>query len=125
MAEVLEPLRRRTEMEDKLAELRRRLDEKTTEIEAFIAREQGMGDIRAMSPSDYEQLQRDVEELLEQWEEAAPEEGYGTPEDSQLDKLISERFEIEQKILVVSGEQTEGDDLDGSELEDKETFPES
>ena len=25
-------------MEDKLAELRRRLDEKTTEIEAFIAR---------------------------------------------------------------------------------------
>jgi len=43
----------------------------------------------------------------------------------QLDKLISERFEIEQKILVVSGEQTEGDDLDGSELEDKETFPES
>ena len=51
-------------MEDKLAELRRRLDEKTTEIEAFIAREQGMGDIRAMSPSDYEQLQRDVEELL-------------------------------------------------------------
>jgi hypothetical protein len=48
-------------MEDKLAELRRRLDEKTTEIEAFIGREQGMGDIRAMSPSDYEQLQRDVE----------------------------------------------------------------
>jgi phage-related protein len=39
-------------MEDKLAELRRRLDEKTTEIEAFIAREQGMGDIRAMSPAD-------------------------------------------------------------------------
>jgi phage terminase small subunit len=88
-------------MEDKLAELRRSLDEKTTEIEAFIAREQGMGDIRAMSPADYEQLQRDVEELLEQWKEAAPEEGYGTPEDSQLDKLISERFEIEQKILVV------------------------
>jgi hypothetical protein len=90
-------------MEDKLDDLRRRLDEKTTEIEAFIAREQGMGDIRATSPADYEQLQRDVEELLEQWEEAAPEEGYGTPEDSQLDKLISERFEIEQKILVVSG----------------------
>jgi hypothetical protein len=112
-------------MEDKLADLRRRLDEKTTEIEAFIAREQGMEDIRAMSPADYEQLQRDVEELLEHWEEAAPEEGYGTPEDSQLDKLISERFEIEQKILVVSGEQTEGDDLDGGELEDKETFPES
>jgi len=65
-------------MEDNLAELRCRLDEKTTEIEAFIAREQGMGDIRAMSPADYEQLQRDVEELLEQWEEAAPEEGYGT-----------------------------------------------
>jgi hypothetical protein len=39
--------------------------------------------------------------------------------------LISERFEIEQKILVVIGGQTEGDDLDGSELEDKETFPES
>ena len=49
-----------------------------SEIEAFIAREQGMGDIRAMSPADYEQLQRDVEELLQQREEAAPEEGYGT-----------------------------------------------
>jgi hypothetical protein len=112
-------------MDDQLDDLRQQLHQKTTDIEAFIAQKEGMGSIDEMSPSDYEQLQRDVEELLEQWEEAAPEEGYGTPEDSQLDKLISERFEIEQKILVVSGEQTEGDDLDGSEIEDKETFPES
>jgi hypothetical protein len=112
-------------MDDQLDELRRQLHQKTTDIEAFIAQKEGMGSIDEMSPSDYEQLQRDVEELLEQWEEAVPEEGYGTPEDSQLDKLISERFEIEQKILVVSGEQTEGDDIDGSEIEDKETFPES
>jgi hypothetical protein len=56
-------------MNDRLEDLRRQLDQKTTEIESLVAAEQGLGGIGSMDPSDYERLQQYVEELLEQWEE--------------------------------------------------------
>jgi hypothetical protein len=87
-------------MVEKLEELRRRLDQKTTEIESLVAAEQGIGSIENMDPSDYERLQQDVEELLERWEETAQEEGPGGMEDTPLNRLIAERFEIEQQILA-------------------------
>jgi hypothetical protein len=87
-------------MDEKLGELRRRLDQKTTEIESFVAADQGIGSIENMDPSDYERLQQDVEELLERWEETAQEEGPGGMEDTPLNRLIAERFEIEQQILA-------------------------
>lgn len=52
-------------MDEKLHELRRRLDQKTTEIETVVAAERGIGSIENMDPSDYERLQEDVEELLD------------------------------------------------------------
>jgi hypothetical protein len=103
-------------MVEKLVELRRRLDQKTTEIESFVAVEKGMGSIENMDPSDYERLQQDVEELLERWEETAQEEGPGGMEDTPLNRLIAERFEIEQIILASRGQQ--GNDFAGDETQD-------
>jgi hypothetical protein len=78
-------------MNDRLEDLRRQLDQKTTEIESLVAAEQGLGGIGSMDPSDYERLQQYVEELLEQWEEDG-QDGSGNVEDSPLNKLIAERF---------------------------------
>ena len=103
-------------MVERLEELRRRLDQKTTEIESLVAAEQGMGSIYEMDPSDYERLQQDVEELLERWEETAQEEGPGGMEDTPLNRLIAERFEIEQIILASRGQQ--GNDFAGDETQD-------
>ena len=87
-------------MNEKLDQLRRQLDQKTTEIESLMATQQGMGSIENMDPSKYERLQQDVEELLERWEETAQEQGPGGMEDTPLNRLIAERFELEQIILA-------------------------
>src|SRR4029079_17785144 len=102
-------------MDEKLGELRRRLDQKTTEIESVVAAEQGIGSIENMDPSDYERLQEGVEELLGRWEETAQEEGPGSMRDTPLNRLIAERFEIEQIILASRGQQ--GNDFAGAETQ--------
>jgi hypothetical protein len=84
-------------VDQELKELRRQLDQKTTEIESLIAKERGFGRLEDMDPADYERLQRDVEELVERWEEA-DQEAFTQAEDSPLNRLIAERFEIEQQI---------------------------
>jgi hypothetical protein len=89
-------------MDEKLEELRRQLDQKTTEIESLVAADQGIGSIENMDPSDYERLQQGVEELLGRWEETAQEEEPGRLEDTAPNRLIAERFEIEQRILATS-----------------------
>ena len=103
-------------MDEQLGELRRRLDQKTTEIESVVAAEQGIGSIENMDPSDYERLQEDVEELLGRWEETAQEEGPGSMRDTPLNRLIAERFEIEQIILASRWQQ--GNDFAGDETQD-------
>ena len=69
-----------------------------------------------MDPSDYERLQQDVEELLEQWEETVQQEGPGGMDGTPLNRLIAERFEIEQIILASRGQQ--GNDFAGDETQD-------
>jgi hypothetical protein len=102
-------------MDERLEELRRQLDQKTTEIESLVAADQGMGSIENMEPSKYERLEQTVEELLGRWEETAQEEGPGSIDDTPLNRLIAERFEIEQHILANRGEQPEADDVEGGE----------
>jgi hypothetical protein len=101
-------------MDERLHELRRQLDQKTTEIESLIAAEQGMGSIENMDPSDYERLQQDVEELLEQWGEDAQD---GEAVDAPLNRLIAERFDIEQQVLAARGEAVGNDsDVEGESI---------
>jgi hypothetical protein len=111
-------------MDERLDELRRQLDQKTTEIESLVATERGMGSLGGMDPSDYERLQKDVEELLEQWEAAAQDRS-GDVDDTALNRLISQRFQIEQQILATRGEQPEYDDFESSKIDERDTFPES
>jgi hypothetical protein len=100
-------------MDERLEEPRRQLDQKTTEIESFVAAEQGMGSIENMEASEYERLEQTVEELLGRWEETAQEGGPGGMDETPLNRLIVERFEIEQMILATRGEQPEGADVEG------------
>jgi hypothetical protein len=100
-------------MDERLEEPRRQLDQKTTEIESFVAAEQGMGSIENMEASEYERLEQTVDELLGRWEETAQEGGPGGMDDTPLNRLIVERFEIEQMILATRGEQPEGADVEG------------
>ena len=86
-----------------------------------MASEQGIASIQNMNPLDYERLQQDVEELLEQWEETA-QEGSGNVEDTPLNRLIAERFDIEQQILATKGNEVANEDyLEDDEIEDDET----
>jgi chemotaxis regulatin CheY-phosphate phosphatase CheZ len=62
-------MRRKLAMDERLEELRRKLDQKTTEIESLVAADQGMGSIENMESSEYERLEQTVEELLGRWEE--------------------------------------------------------
>ena len=108
-------------MDERLHELRRRLDQKTTEIESLVASGQGITSVENMDPLDYERLQQDVEELLEQWEETAQEEP-GHVDDTPLNKMIGERFEIERQILATKEKQVANEDyLEDDEIEDDET----
>jgi hypothetical protein len=96
-------------MDERLHELRRQLDQKTTEIESLLAIERGTDSIENMDPSDYERLQQDVEELLEEWEETA-QEGQTNADDTPLNRLIAKRFEIEQEIFAARGDRSEGNE---------------
>ena len=108
-------------MDERLHDLRRQLDQKTTEIESLVASEQGIASIENMHPLYYERLQQDVEELLEQWEESAPE-GSSHVEDTPLNRMIAERFDIEQQILAIKGKNVANeDDLEDDEIEQDET----
>ena len=62
--------------------------------------------------------------MLERWEESA-EEGSPDVEDSELSRLIAERYAIEQQILVTRGKLVEDDDVEGDQIDERDTFPES
>jgi len=89
-------------MNEKLEQLRRQLDQKTTEIESLVAQQQDLGAIDDLDSAEYELLQAQVEEILDNWEEAA-EEGSRGLDDATLNRLIAERFEIEQQIEAMQG----------------------
>ena len=61
---------------------------------------------------------------MERWEESA-EEGSPDVEDSELSRLIAERYAIEQQILVTRGKLVEDDDVEADHIDERDTFPES
>ena len=61
---------------------------------------------------------------MKRWEESA-EEGSPDVEDSELSRLIAERYAIEQQILVTRGKLVEDDDVEGDQIDERDTFPES
>jgi len=69
--------------------LQRKLDVKTREIEALVAKGQY---------SDKAVLRAHVEELIYKWQEANVRDAGSNP-DTPLNRLIAEREEIEQQIV--------------------------
>ena len=58
------------EMDEKLLKLRQQLHAKTMEIQAFVAKHEGMSDLKDLDPAVFQRLRSHVEKLLEEWEEA-------------------------------------------------------
>lgn len=57
---------------------------------------------------------------MEQWEEAA-QEGQGSMDETPLNRLIAERFEIEQKIIAAKrAEGAKNEDIDDEHVDDEE-----
>jgi hypothetical protein len=52
------------EMDEKLVKLRQQLHTKTLKIEAFVAKQEGMSDLKDMDPAVYQRLRSHVENFL-------------------------------------------------------------
>jgi hypothetical protein len=78
--------------------LQRKLEVKTREIEALVAKEQYSGDLSDMDRISYDRVRAHVEELIYKWQEANVRVPASNP-DTPLNRLIAEREEIEQQIV--------------------------
>jgi hypothetical protein len=71
-----------SDVENEMEVLQRRLAAKTREIEALVAKQQGLSVLNAMDSTDYDRLRIYVEELIYEWQEAkvqSPESNPDTP----------------------------------------------
>ena len=68
------------------------------EIEAFVAKHEGMSDLKDLDLAVFQRLRSHVENLLEEREEALHEGTLSGDEKSPFVKLGRERIEIEQQI---------------------------
>jgi hypothetical protein len=89
-----------SDVEKEIDELQRKLTAKTREIEELVAGELNLGDINAMEGTAYARLRTHVEELIEKWQQADVDHSGSNP-DTAVNRLISEREEIEEQILTL------------------------
>ena len=87
-----------SDVENEMDVLQRKLATKTREIEALVAEQQHLGDLNAMESTDYARLRIYVEELIYKWQEAKVRRSESNP-DTEVNRLIAEREEIEEQIL--------------------------
>jgi hypothetical protein len=89
-----------SDVENELEQLQRRLAAKTREIEMLVAAEQNLGDLAPMESTEYSRLRVYVEKLIYKWQERNVRWSESNP-DTQIDRLIAEREEIEEQILAL------------------------
>ena len=87
-----------SDVENEMDVLQRKLAVKTREIEALVAEQQHLGELNAMESPDYARLRTYVEELIYKWQEAKVRRSESNP-DTEVNRLIAEREEIEQQIV--------------------------
>jgi hypothetical protein len=87
-----------SDVENEMDVLQRKLVTKTREIEALVAEQQHLGDLNAMDSTDYARLRTYIEELIYKWQEAKVRPSESNP-DTEVNRLIAEREEIEEEIL--------------------------
>ena len=92
---------------EQIRALRAKLGDKTQEILKLVASSYGLGDVGSLKPSRLQQLQEEIEEIVEQHDEALNEGD--TPEAwralderlsrTEIGRLLQERHEIAEQIL--------------------------
>ena len=89
-----------SDVEKEIDELQCELTVKTREIETLVAEELNLGDINAMEGTASARLRAYVEELIKKWQQADVDHSGSNP-DTAVNRLISEREEIEEQILTL------------------------
>jgi predicted Zn-dependent peptidase len=104
-------------MSTELTELHAKLRSKTREILTLVANSYGLGAVSSLEPSRLEQLNEEVEEIIEQHDEAL-NEGETSEEWRALDerlarteigRLLQERHEIAEQILDAEDDEDDDD----------------
>ena len=90
-------------MHDELLKLRERLALNLVQLQSLVAKKHGMGDLKGLSPADYQRVCSMTEKLFEIWEEAEGDCDPITHDDAAFNKLARERYEIEQQIFDATG----------------------
>ncbi len=99
-------------MSDQQQELRRQLNAKTREIEAYVAKALGLGDITALNPQTMRRLEEEVEQMIEQHDEAFNQDKTFEQwqildrrlNKTEVGRLLQERHEIAEQILDIQDE---------------------
>ena len=97
-----------------------KLREETQEIRKLVAIAYGWGDVASLGASKLQQLNSDVEEIIDQHEEAllegeTPQEWHALDERlarTEIGRLLQERHEIEEQIFEAEEDE---DDADGED----------
>ena len=87
-----------SDVKNEMDVLERKLAAKTREIEALVATQQNLGDLKTMESTDYARLRTYVEELIYNWQDAKVRPAGSNP-DTPVNRLIAEREEIEEQIV--------------------------
>ena len=104
-------------MSTELTELHAKLRSKTREILTLVANSYGLGAVSSLEPSSLEQLNEEVDEIIEQHDEAL-NEGETSEEWRALDerlaateigRLLQERHEIAEQILDADDDDDDDD----------------
>jgi hypothetical protein len=105
---------------EQILALHAKLGDKTQEILKLVASSYGLGDVNSLEPSKLEQLDEEIEEIIDQHEEAllegdSPEEWRALDErraQTEIGRLLQERHEIAEQLFDLE------DDDDGLDEEE-------
>ena len=105
---------------DQIRALQAKLGDKTQEILKLVASSCGLGDVGSLEPSKLQQLHEEIEEIVEQHDEAlnegdTPEEWRALDERlsrTEIGRLLQERHEIAEQLFDLE------DDDDGLDEEE-------
>jgi hypothetical protein len=84
-------------MGDKPFTLRARIEAKTIEIQALVARKHGMGELKDLSAPDRQLVEAFTRKFLEIWEEAYREGDPATQGDDAFNILARELLELNRR----------------------------
>jgi hypothetical protein len=87
-----------SDVDNQINVLQRKLEVKTREIEALVAKQQNSDDLSDLDRVSYDRIRAYVEELIYKWQGANVRVPGSNP-DTPLNRLIAEREDIEQQIV--------------------------